>query len=525
MIEIIPAIDIIDGKCVRLKGGDYEQKTIYGDDPVEVAKDFEKSGFRRLHIVDLDGAAAGRLVNTAIVRKICRSTSLLVDYGGGIRTRNDIVSLLNAGVNQFTAGSIAARNKDLVLEWLEEFGPERLILGADVKEGKIAVNGWKDTVESGLMDFIGSFIRRGLTSIICTDVSRDGMMSGPATELYRSVLNVFPDIDLIASGGVSNMGDLEALEAAGVKSVIVGKALYEKGTGLINSAPCALRPAPDSPEGRQYVSTGHIPSPSSAPCALRPAPDSPAVRIIPCLDVKNGRVVKGVNFGGLRDAGDPVELARLYSDQGADELVFLDIAATDENRKTMADMVRRVAEAVNIPFTVGGGIASVDDVTLLLSNGADKVSVNSAAVKNPELISELSARFGSQCVVLAVDAGRQSDGTWKVFVNGGKVATELDLFDWVARGVELGAGEILFTSIDNDGTGKGFAVEALSRVVARVNVPVIASGGAGKLEHFAEAVTEGKVSALLAAGLFHYGHLTIADLKNYLKDVGIGVRD
>jgi phosphoribosylformimino-5-aminoimidazole carboxamide ribotide isomerase len=367
-------------------GGDYEQKTIYGDDPVEVAKDFEKSGFRRLHIVDLDGAAAGRLVNTEIVREICRTTSLHVDYGGGIRTRNDIITLLEAGVRQFTVGSLAARNKDLVLEWLEEFGAEKLILGADVKDGKIAVNGWKDTVESGLIDFIGSFIRRGLTSIICTDVSRDGMMSGPATELYISVLDVFPGIDLIASGGVSNSSDLKALEAAGIKSVIVGKALYEKGTGLINSAPCALRSAPDSPEGRQDVSTGRTP----------PIPFSPAVRIIPCLDVKNGRVVKGVNFEGLRDAGDPVELARLYSDQGADELVFLDIAATDENRRTMADMVRRVAEAVNIPFTVGGGVASVDDVSLLLSNGADKVSVNSAAVKNPSLISELSQRFGSQ---------------------------------------------------------------------------------------------------------------------------------
>ena len=470
--------DIIDGKCVRLKGGDYEQKTIYGDDPVEVAKEFEKAGFRRLHIVDLDGAAAGRLVNTAIVREICRSTSLLVDYGGGIRTRNDIITLLDAGVRQFTVGSIAARNKELVLEWLEEFGAERLILGADVKNGKIAVNGWKDTVESGLMDFIGSFIRRGLTSIICTDVSRDGMMSGPATELYKSVLNVFPDIDLIASGGVSNGADLKALEAAGVKSVIVGKALYEKGTGLLDSAPCALRPVPDSPEGQQFPSTGRRPqlvpegrqyvSTGRTP----PTPSSPAVRIIPCLDVKNGRVVKGINFGGLRDAGDPVELARLYSDQGADELVFLDIAATDENRKTMADMVRRVAEAVNIPFTVGGGISSVDDVSLLLSNGADKVSVNSAAVKNPELISELSARFGSQCVVLAIDAGRQPDGTWKVFVNGGKVATDLNLFEWVVRGVKLGAGEILFTSIDNDGTGKGFAVEALAKVVSLVNVPV-----------------------------------------------------
>jgi phosphoribosylformimino-5-aminoimidazole carboxamide ribotide isomerase len=522
MIEIIPAIDIIDGKCVRLKGGDYDQKTIYGDDPVEVARGFEKSGFRRLHIVDLDGAAAGRLVNTEIVREICRYTSLLVDYGGGIRTRNDIITLLDAGVRQFTVGSLAARNKELVLEWLEEFGAERLILGADVKDGKIAVNGWKDTVESGLMDFIGSFIRRGLTSIICTDVSRDGMMSGPATELYKSVLNVFPDIDLIASGGVSNSADLKALEAAGVKSVIVGKALYEKGSGL-RAQGSGLR-AQQVSEGQQFPSTGRRSPTPFAPCALRPAPDSPAVRIIPCLDVKSGRVVKGINFEGLRDAGDPVELARLYSDQGADELVFLDIAATDENRKTMADMVRRVAEAVNIPFTVGGGIASVEDVSLLLSNGADKVSVNSAAVKNPELISELSARFGSQCVVLAVDAGRQPDGTWKVFVNGGKVATDLDLFEWVVRGVELGAGEILFTSIDNDGTGKGFAVEALSKVVSLVNVPAIASGGAGKLEHFAEAVTKGRASALLAAGLFHYGHLTIRDLKNYLLEQGIEVR-
>jgi phosphoribosylformimino-5-aminoimidazole carboxamide ribotide isomerase len=518
MIEIIPAIDIIDGKCVRLKGGDYDQKTIYGDDPVEVARGFEKSGFRRLHIVDLDGAAAGRLVNTEIVREICRYTSLLVDYGGGIRTRNDIITLLDAGVRQFTVGSLAARNKELVLEWLEEFGAERLILGADVKDGKIAVNGWKDTVESGLMDFIGSFIRRGLTSIICTDVSRDGMMSGPATELYKSVLNVFPDIDLIASGGVSNSADLKALEVAGIKSVIVGKALYEKGSELL---PSVVSSSGSRRPRFRAQGTLHI---NSAPCALRPAPDSPAVRIIPCLDVKNGRVVKGINFGGLRDAGDPVELARLYSDQGADELVFLDIAATDENRKTMADMVRRVAEAVNIPFTVGGGIASVEDVSLLLSNGADKVSVNSAAVKNPELISELSARFGSQCVVLAVDAGRQPDGTWKVFVNGGKVATDLDLFEWVVRGVELGAGEILFTSIDNDGTGKGFAVEALSKVVSLVNVPAIASGGAGKLEHFAEAVTKGRASALLAAGLFHYGHLTIRDLKNYLLEQGIAVR-
>jgi len=250
----------------------------------------------------------------------------------------------------------------------------------------------------------------------------------------------------------------------------------------------------------------------------------PSVRIIPCLDVKDGRVVKGINFGQLRDAGDPVELARHYSDQGADEIVFLDISATGEKRKTMADMVRRVAVAVNIPFTVGGGIGSVDDVSVLLSNGADKVSVNSAAVRNPQLIKELAERFGSQCVVLAVDAGQQEDGTWKVFVNGGKEPTELDLFEWVVSGVRLGAGEILFTSIDNDGTGKGFANEALAKIVSLVDVPVIASGGAGTPAHFAEAVRDGKASALLAAGLFHYGKLTIPDLKNFLKNNGIIVR-
>lgn len=235
-------------------------------------------------------------------------------------------------------------------------------------------------------------------------------------------------------------------------------------------------------------------------------------------------MVKGTNFEGLRDAGDPVELAAIYSKEGADELVFLDISATDEGRKTMAGMVRRVAEAVNIPFTVGGGISSAEDVSLLLSNGADKVSVNSAAVRRPELISDLAEKFGSQCVVLAVDAGRQPDGSWKVFVNGGKVPVDLDLFEWVERGVELGAGEILFTSIDNDGTGKGFAVEALAGVVSRVKVPVIASGGAGRPEHFLEAVTRGRSHALLAAGLFHYGKLSIPDLKKYLIDNGITVR-
>ncbi len=456
--------------------------------------------------------------------KYRRATSLEVDCGGGIRTRDDVARMLATGVKQITAGSVAALNREMVLEWISEFGPERIILGADVKNGMIAVKGWKETVQTDILEFIGSYLSAGISTVICTDVSRDGTMAGPAVELYSKIIAAFPGLNLIASGGVGCMNDVTALEEVGVKLVIVGKALYEKGSEL-RAPTFAEASAGKAGDGRQSVGNGASRHQGEiAATSLRHYVTMPSVRIIPCLDVKDGRVVKGINFGNLRDAGDPVELARHYSEQGADELVFLDISATDEKRKTMAGMVRRVAEAVNIPFTVGGGISSVEDVSLLLSNGADKVSVNSAAVRNPELISELAGRFGSQCIVLAVDAGQQADGSWKVFVNGGKVPTELDLYEWVIRAVELGAGEILFTSIDNDGTGKGFANEALAKIVSLVGVPVIASGGAGTPQHFADAVKIGKSSALLAAGLFHYGKLTIPDLKKYLSGNGVRVR-
>jgi cyclase len=246
-------------------------------------------------------------------------------------------------------------------------------------------------------------------------------------------------------------------------------------------------------------------------------------RIIPCLDIKEGRTVKGVNFEGLRDAGDPVELAKIYSESGADELVFLDITATIEKRETLVDLVKRVAEQVNIPFTVGGGIRSVEDAHRLLKNGADKISVNSSAVKRPELLNELSAQFGNQCVVLAVDA-RPVNGVWKVFVNGGKVETELNLLDWVKEGVERGAGEILFTSMDHDGTKNGFALEALEAVCQAVNVPVIASGGCGAVEHFIELFQQTSVDAALAASVFHFGEIEISELKNTLKQQNIAIR-
>lgn len=246
-------------------------------------------------------------------------------------------------------------------------------------------------------------------------------------------------------------------------------------------------------------------------------------RIIPCLDVKDGRTVKGVNFVDLRDAGDAVELAAYYAEQGADELVFLDITATHEKRKTLVDLVQKVAKELNIPFTVGGGISTPEDVGILLNAGADKVSINSSAVRNPQLISDLASRFGSQCVVVAVDA-RFEDEKWEVYLNGGRLATGIDLFEWILEAERLGAGEILFTSMNHDGTKNGFANETLAKLSAMVNIPIIASGGAGNMEHFADTFIDGKADAALAASVFHFKEIEIPDLKNYLKSKDIPVR-
>jgi cyclase len=246
-------------------------------------------------------------------------------------------------------------------------------------------------------------------------------------------------------------------------------------------------------------------------------------RIIPCLDIKNGRTVKGVNFVDLRDAGDPVALAKQYADFGADELVFLDISATIEGRATTLEMVLHVAEQVNIPFTVGGGISSVEDVDALLKCGADKVSINSSAVKRPELINELSNKFGSQCVVVAIDA-KQIGDDWKVHLAGGSITTDIDLFEWAIEVEQRGAGEILFTSMNHDGTKNGFANEALSKLSETLNIPIIASGGAGNIQHFIDTFKDGKADAALAASVFHFGEIPIPYLKEELKKNNIEVR-
>lgn len=247
-------------------------------------------------------------------------------------------------------------------------------------------------------------------------------------------------------------------------------------------------------------------------------------RIIPCLDCKDGRVVKGTNFVDLRDAGDPVEVASMYDKSGADELVFLDITASSDGRNTTVDLVRRVAERVFIPFTVGGGIRSTDDFKVLLREGADKISINSAAIMNPQLISDAADKFGSQCVVVAIDAKRNSDGQWSIYKNGGRVDMHMDAVEWAMKAEKLGAGEILLTSMDCDGTKAGYDIELTNTIASNVSIPVIASGGAGSKEHFLDAFTKGKADAALAASLFHYKELDIMELKKYLADNGIPMR-
>ncbi|MBF8962269.1 imidazole glycerol phosphate synthase subunit HisF [Pontibacter sp. FD36] len=247
-------------------------------------------------------------------------------------------------------------------------------------------------------------------------------------------------------------------------------------------------------------------------------------RIIPCLDIKNGRTVKGIRFENIRDAGDPVELAKWYAEQGADELVFLDITATNEERKTFAELVRDIARHIDIPFTVGGGISAVADVEVLLQAGADKVSINSAAIRNPQLVQDLARRFGSQCVTVAIDTKYTEATGWKVYARAGTVETEHATVDWAKNVVELGAGEILLTSMNNDGTKAGFALDITKAVSEAVSVPVIASGGAGTMQHFADAFQEAHADAALAASLFHFRELDIPDLKAYLKTEGIAVR-
>lgn len=488
MIELIPAIDLIDGKCVRLTKGDYDQKTVYNEDPVAQAREFERLGFHRLHVVDLDGAKSKHVVNDHVLRAITEATGLVVDFGGGIKTEEDLEKAFRAGAAMVTVGSIAVTHPDLFLSWIDKYGADKFILGADVRNGKISINGWKEDSQEDLLPFLRRYIDHGVRNVLCTEISKDGTLSGPATELYQRIMAEYPQLHLIASGGVASTEDITALDAAGIPAVVFGKAYYE---------------------GR--IDTNRL------------LPRGLAKRIIPCLDVKDGETVKGTNFVNLRSAGDPVELGKAYSDAGADELVFLDITASFEGRKTFTEMVERVAREINIPFTVGGGINELADVERLLHAGADKVSVNSAALRHPQLIDEITNKFGSQVCVCAIDARLDDDG-WHCYVKGGRERTERGLFEWAKEVADRGAGEILFTSMNHDGTKNGFANDALAQLSDELPIPIIASGGAGTREHFRDVFVKGKADAALAASVFHFGEIGIQDLKTYLRQEGINIR-
>lgn len=484
---IIPAIDIIDGKCVRLTKGDYATKKVYSANPLEIAKRFEKDGAKMIHVVDLDAAKAGVPTNADLILDISKQVNIPLQVGGGIRSLEIAKMYLDNGIKRIIIGTRAIESLNFLKSLISQFGSERIVISLDILGDNLATQGWQ--VDSGLnyLKFAESIKNMGLSRIVCTDISRDGMLGEPNFAVLKNL--VAKGFNVIASGGVSDLKSIKILKDLNCEAAIVGKAIYEGKVSiksLINQKASNL-----------------------------------AKRIIPCLDVNNGRVVKGVNFKSLIDAGDPIELAKKYCDAGADELVFLDISASLEARENVYSLVRRVAKNISIPFTVGGGISSVKQARKILQNGADKVAINSAAVLNPNLISQIAEAFGRQCVVIAIDA-KKIDGQYKVFIKGGSVETEWYVSDWLKKVESLGAGEILLTSMDRDGTKSGFDSGLLDLASRSVNIPVIASGGAGSMEDFKEALLS--ADAVLAASLFHYGQLEIPNLKKFLFENDITIR-
>jgi cyclase len=480
--DVIPSLDLLGGKVVRLTRGDFATARVYGE-PDEVLDTLDVPAGSRLHVVDLEGSRSGTPVATEIVRRLARR-GLRVQVGGGIRSVADARRWLESGAERVVAGTVTADAPEVLRDIVAFAGAERVIAAVDLRDGAVRVAGWEREARRTLAEVLAT---TGPLELLVTDIARDGVLAGPSFELYRSLPR---DLRIIASGGVSSVSDVVSLARLGnVTGCVIGRALLD---GKIDLREARLRAA---------------------------VPNALPERIIPCLDVRDGRVVKGVNFTGIRDAGDPVECARRYEAEGADELVILDISATDAGRETALDTVRRVASSIFIPLTVGGGVRSVEDFRAMLRAGADRVAINTAAVRDPQLIARCAAEFGVQAVVLSCDARGG-----EVMVRSGKEPAGLDAVAWCRQAEAFGAGEILLTSVDRDGTGSGFDLELLRSVTSALRIGVIASGGAGTLEHFRDAIERGGARAVLAASLFHDGVLTVAGVKRYLEEEGIPVR-
>lgn len=484
---IIPAIDIINGECVRLTKGNFSSKKVYAQDPIRVAKNFEKAGASMLHIVDLDGARTGWPQNMELILRLRKAVKIPIEVGGGIREFRAAAAYLSQGINRIVIGTKAAENSQFLKKLMKKFGREKIIVSIDLREGKLSTEGWQKTSQNDLEIILARLKSLGIEEIIVTDIGRDGMLTKPNFQLLKKIQKL--GFTVIAAGGISDLQSIKKLQTMEITGAILGKALYEGKIDLKNTL--------------KFIQ----------------ARSNLTKRIIPCLDVKNGRVVKGINFKNLRDAGDPVELGKKYSEEGADELVFLDIDASREGRKTMEETVKRVAKEIFIPFTVGGGIKTLDDIRTLLQAGADKVSINTAAVQSPNLISQASKKFGSQCIVVAIDSKKGA-----VYIKGGTEKTNLNALKWAKKAARLGAGEILLTSMDTDGTQNGFDLPLLQKISNAVKIPVIASGGAGSLKDFKNAFLKGKTDAALAASIFHYETLSIEQVKKYLQSFNIPVR-
>lgn len=519
MLEILPSIDLRRGEVVRLEQGDDARRRAYDRDPARLLAEFAAAGARRVHLVDLD-AAFGEPPQRELVAQLAADAPLAIQLGGGLRDAAAIAWARQAGCERVVVGSLLLEDPAAFAALARRY-PGFLVPALELRGGVLKSRGWREDAPLSLETVAG--LLRGLPcpALLCTDVARDGMLGGPNFALAAKV-HELTGLPLIVSGGVAGLGDLDGAAATpGVAALIVGRAFYE-GRFALDAAFARL--------------------------AARAAGPSSGLtrRIVPCLDVKDGKVVKGLKFENLRELGDPAENAAFYAAEGADEIVFLDISAAPEGRETNLDWVRRCAERVFVPLTVGGGVRSVADAERLLRAGADKVAVNTAAFERPELLTEIAERFGRQCVVLSVDARRRPEGEggekpcrmeeldekgrlaaapsrWEVVTHGGRKPRGRDVLDWIAEAVDRGAGEILLTSIDADGTREGYDLELLRAVAARTSVPVIASGGAGSAEHLAAGLEAG-AQAVLAASIFHERTFSIGDIKDQLAARGFPMR-
>lgn len=490
-MQVIPSLDLLNGSVVRLTHGDFSTAKVYGE-PEAVLDALDVPRGARLHIVDLEASRSGRPIETEVVRQLARR-ELIVQVGGGIRSLDDARRWFDCGAARIVVGTVAATAPELLQSLVETFGPDRIVAAVDIRDGVVRTDGWERSAQTSIREIFTRVEALDVAEALVTDIARDGALRGPSFTLYRE-LKSLTRVKLIASGGVSTASDVVSLARLGnVSGCVIGKALLERKVDLAEA----------------HARAG--------------TPNSIPERVVPCLDIRDGRVVKGVSFTNIRDAGDPVECALRYEAEGADEIVILDISATDRAASTAVDTVRRVADALFIPLTVGGGVRSVDDFRALLRAGADRVAINTAALRRPELIADCARQFGVQAVVLSCDAKRDGD-RWFATVRSGKELTDIDAVAWCRRAEELGAGEILLTSVDRDGTNSGFDLELLRAVTGALKIGVIASGGAGRLEDFRDAIEAGGARAVLAASLFHDRVLTVGDVKRHLETEGIPVR-